>query len=180
MVVETSCGVASLDSPSRQLQLSVIEAKSAVGRPWERAFLGFTFNRRLRRKVSPKALDAMKECIREKTPGTLGRRVQVVVNDLRTFLLGWKAYFGFAEVRSLFKEIDSWIRCRLRCYLWKQWGRRGYRELRCRGGSRVPAWNTAKSAHDPWRLSRSPAPAIALPVKYFVVPGLPRLFVKPA
>jgi hypothetical protein len=128
---------------SSRLQLSVNEAKSAVGRPWERTFLGFTFNRRLRRRVSPKAFDALKECIREKRSRTLGRRLQVVVDDLRTYLLGWKAYFGFAEVRSLFKELDSWIRRRLRCYLWKQWGRRGYRELRRRGVSRELAWNTA-------------------------------------
>ena len=76
------------------------------------------------------------------------------------------------------KEMDSWIRRRLRCYLWKQWGRRGYRELRKRGISRNLAWNTAKSAHGPWRLSRSPALSIALPGRYFDSLGLPRLHVK--
>jgi RNA-directed DNA polymerase len=164
---------------SSRLQLKVNEAKSAVGRPWERTFLGFTFNRRLRRKVSPKALKAMKECIREKTSRTLGRRIEAVIDDLRQYLIGWKAYFSYAEVRSLFKELDSWIRRRLRCYHWKQWGRKGYRELRRRGVSRQLAWNTAKSAHGPWRLSRSPALAIALPGKYFAALGLPQLFVKP-
>jgi RNA-directed DNA polymerase len=70
------------------------------------------------------------------------------------------------------------IRRKLRCYLWKQWGRRGYRELRRRGVSRDLAWNTAKSAHGPWRLSHSPALAIALPGKYFDASGLPRLYVR--
>jgi len=164
---------------SSRLQLKVNEAKSAVGRPWERTFLGFTFDRRLRRKVSLKALKAMKERVREKTWRTLGRRLQVTIDDLRRYLVGWKAYFSFAEVRSVLKELDSWIRRRLRCYLWKQWGRRGYRELRLRGVSRELAWNTSKSAHGPWRLSRSPALAIALPGKYFAVLGLPQLFAKP-
>ena len=121
----------------------------------------------------------MKERVREKTWRTLGRRLQVTIDDLRRYLVGWKAYFNFAEVRSVLKELDSWIRRRLRCYLWKQWGRRGYRELRLRGVSRERAWNTSKSAHGPWRLSRSPALAIALPGKYFAALGLPQLFAKP-
>jgi RNA-directed DNA polymerase len=65
---------------------------------------------------------------------------------------------------------------RLRCYLWKQWGGRGYRELRRRGISIDLAWNTSKSAHGPWRLSRSPALSVALPRSYFDALGLPRLF----
>lgn len=85
---------------------------------------------------------------------------------------------GFVELRSVFKELDSWIHRKLRCYLWKQWGRSGYRALRNRGISSVLAWNTAKSAHGPWRLSRSPALAIALPGRYFDTLGLPRLYVK--
>ncbi len=92
--------------------------------------------------------------------------------------MGWKAYFGFSEVKSIFKELDSWIKRRLCCYLWKQWGRRGYRELCKRGVSRDLAWNTAKSAHGPWRLSRSPGLAFALPAKYFASPGVPGLFIK--
>ena len=61
------------------------------------------------------------------------------------------------EARSILKFLDSWIHRRLRSILWKQWGRRGYRELRKRGVSVRLAWNTSKSAHGPWRISRSPA-----------------------
>jgi hypothetical protein len=67
-------------------------------------------------------------------------------------MLGWQGYFNFTQVRYILKELDSWVKRRLRCYLWKQWGRRGYRELRKLGVSRDLAWNTAKSAHGPWRL----------------------------
>lgn len=93
-------------------------------------------------------------------------------------MIGWYGYFKIIEVRSILKELDSWVKRRLRCYLWKQWGRRGYKELSKRGVSRNLAWNTTKSAHGPWRLSRSPALAFALPAGYFSKLGLPRLNVK--
>jgi RNA-directed DNA polymerase len=121
----------------------------------------------------------MKERVREVTSRTRGRRIEVIVRELRQYLLGWKGYYGFSQVRSCLKELDSWIRRRLLCYLWKQWDRSGYRVLRQRGVSRDLAWNTAKSAHGPWRLSRSPALAFALPTRYFTSLGLPRLFEKP-
>ena len=165
---------------NRHLKLTVNEAKSAVGRPWERQFLGFTFSKRLNRKISSKSIKRFKDRIREITCRVRGRRVEVIVKELRRFMLGWQAYFDITEVRSILKELDSWMRRRLRCYLWKQWGRRGYRELLKRGVSRDLAWNTAKSAHGPWRLSRSPGLAFALPAKYFASLGLPRLFIKPA
>jgi hypothetical protein len=90
-------------------------------------------------------------------------------------LLGWRSYYGFSEVPTPLQELEKWIRRRLRCYLWKQWGRRGYRELKRRGVSVDLAWNTAKSVHGPWRLSQSPALTIALSARYFRKLGLPRL-----
>ena len=64
---------------------------------------------------------------------------------------------------------------KLRCYLWKQWGPSGYRQLRKRGVSVREAWNTSKSAHGPWRLSKTPALALALPLRFFTNMGLPSL-----
>ena len=140
--------------------------------------MGFTFTGRRpnRRKVSDKAILRFKEEIRQRTGRTRGITLQRVIDELRSYLLGWQAYFGFSEAKSLFKELDSWIHRRLRCYLWKQWGRRRYRELRGHGVSRDLAWNTVKSAHGPWRLSRSPALAFALPSRYFSQLGLPLLY----
>jgi RNA-directed DNA polymerase len=161
----------------RRLKLKVNQAKSAVDRPSNRKFLGFTFTRGRvpRRKVSGKAVLAFKAKVRELTCRTRGRTLSQIVAELRRYILGWRGYFGFAEVTSLLLDLDKWIRRRLRSYHWKQWGRRGYRELRKRGISRDLAWNTAKSAHGPWRLSRSPALAIALPARYFAALGLPNL-----
>lgn len=163
---------------SRHLKLSINQAKSAVDRPWERQFLGFTFSRRLNRSISIKSIKRFKNRVREITCRTRGKRIEGIMKELRRFILGWQAYFNFTEVRSILKELDSWVKRRLRCYLWKQWGRRGYRELLRLGVSRNLAWNTAKSAHGPWRLSRSPGLAFALTAKYFANLGLPRLFVK--
>jgi len=161
----------------RRLKLKVNEAKSAVDWPSNRKFLGFTFTRGrvARRKVSEKALLAFKAKVREVTSRTRGRTMRQIMKELRTYIRGWRGYYGFAEVTSPLRDLDKWIRRRLRCYHWKQWGRKGYRELRKRGISRDLAWNTAKSAHGPWRLSASPALAIALPARYFVALGLPSL-----
>ncbi|MBP1758923.1 MAG: ltrA [Firmicutes bacterium] len=164
---------------SNRLKLKVNEAKSAVARPWQRKFLGFGFSRfDYRRRISLEAIKRFKERVREISSRTRGRNIAGIAAELGRYLRGWKAYFGFAEALSPLKELDSWIRRRLRCYLWKQWGRRGYRELRNRGVSRDLAWNTAKSAHGPWRLSRSPGLAFALPASYFVSLGVPTLYVK--
>ena len=161
----------------KRLKLKVNELKSAVDRPWRRRILGFTFtsNRGYRLSVSAKAIDALKQTVRDLTQRTRGRTLKQIIDELRITLLGWKAYFARAEVISPLRELDKWIARRLRCYQWKQWGSRGYRALRALGVSRELAWNTAKSAHGAWRLSRSPALSYAMPSAYFARLGLPTL-----
>lgn len=164
---------------SIRMKLKVNESKSGVDLPWRCQFLGFSFTSKQKRRISEKAIKRLKAKVRETTYRTRGIRIEKIVEELRRFLLGWQAYFNFTETRSILRELDSWIKRRLRCYLWKQWGRRGYRELIKRGVSRDLAWNTAKSAHGPWRLSRSPGLAFALPARYFAELGLPRLHETP-
>jgi RNA-directed DNA polymerase len=158
------------------LRLTVNARKSAVDRPWNRTFLGFTLSRRDKQlKVADKAIGKLTERVRELSRRTRGHRLESIVAELRETLLGWKAYFGIAEVLSPLREIDKWIRRRLRCYAWKQWGSRGYRELRRRGVSVREAWNVSKSAHGPWRISKTPALSLALPANLFRRMGLPEL-----
>ena len=161
----------------KRLRLKVNAAKSAVDRPWNRRFLGFTFTCRRdnRLKVNDKALRSFKTKTREITRRTRGCTLTRTIEELRAYILGWKAYFGLAEVLSPLKDLDKWVRRRLRSYVWKQWGRAGYRKLRKRGVGRELAWNTCKSAHGPWRLSQSPALVIALPGRYLRSLGLPSL-----
>ena len=116
---------------SESLRLTVNPWKSAVDRPMNRKFLGFTVSRTgSKLKVADKAIEKLKDRVRELTRRTRGTSIGAVVAELRVTLLGWKAYFGITEVLSPLRDIDKWIRRKLRCYLWKQWGPSGYRELR--------------------------------------------------
>ncbi|WP_250654866.1 group II intron reverse transcriptase/maturase [Alkalimarinus coralli] len=160
---------------SNRLKLKVNSEKSAVDRPWNRSFLGLTFSRRRKRKVSDESIQRFKYRVRQITKRTRGRSIEAIYKELSAYMRGWKAYFGIAEVKSPLLDLAKWVRRKLRCYLWKQWGRSGYRQLRKRGIDRWLAWNTAKSAHGPWRLSGSPALRYALPTKYFVAVGIPEL-----
>jgi RNA-directed DNA polymerase len=161
---------------SDSLRLTVNPLKSAVDRPWKRKFLGFTVSRNDKRlKVADQALDQLKDRVRELTRRTRDHRLDVIAAELRASLLGRKAYFGIAEVLSPLRDIDQWLRRKLRCYLWKPWGPAGYRELRKRGVTVREAWYTSKSAHGPWRLSKTPALALALPLRFFETLGVPSL-----
>ena len=111
--------------------------------------------------------------------GSLSPRMSVeqIIEEVARYLQGWRQYYNYAYNKQMFRELTGWIKRRLRCYMWKQWGRAAYRELRKRGVSRDLAWNTCKSHHGPWRLSRSPALAYALTTRYFIERGLPLLHV---
>jgi hypothetical protein len=86
--------------------------------------------------VAPKAIEKLKATIRALTRRTRGHRLIDIVQELKTALTGWKAYFGITEVLSPLREIDKWVRRRLRCYAWKQWGSAGYRDTSESVGSR--------------------------------------------
>jgi hypothetical protein len=92
------------------------------------------------------------------------RRGASSVEELSRYLIGWRGYFGFCETPSVLRALDQWIRRRLRSIVWKQWkrGRTRFAELRRRGVAYDLAAQTAGSAHGPWRISNSPALAIAL------------------
>lgn len=135
----------------------------ALDRPWQRTFLGFTLSRRDKKlKVADKAIDKLKGRVRQLSQRTKGHKVERIVEELRTSLLGWRAYFGITEVRSPLADLDKWIRRRLRCYQWKQWGSRGYIGNCASMASRcaklgIPARaHTARGASRKPRRSRSP------------------------
>jgi RNA-directed DNA polymerase len=167
---------------TRQLKLKVNEQKSAVARPWARKFLGFSFTwqREPKRRIAPKAIARFKQRVRELTRRTRGVSVEKMVEQVGRYLTGWRGYFGFCQTPSVLQRLDRWLRRRLRSVVWKQWKRNPVRfaELRKRGVSKDLAAQTAGSTHGPWRLSNSPALAMALPNAYFASLGLPSLVVK--
>ena len=167
-----------------KLKLKVNRAKSAVARPWERKFLGFSFSRdrQPKRRIAPKAAERFKQRVRELTSRTRGIGIRRMAKELSEYLRGWLGYFGLCQTPSVLEDFDKWIRRRLRSMIWKQWKRywTRYRQLRKRGVERHLAINTAKSNHGPWRLAKSPALAIALSNAYFDSLGIPRLTVSKA
>src|SRR6266568_2667115 len=165
---------------SERAGLRVME--SAVARPGQRKFLGFSFTgeREPRRRIAPKAIARFKERIRERTRRTRGISLAQMVNEITTYLRGWLGYFGDCQTPSVLQSLESWLRRRLRSVVWKQWkrGRTRFRELRKRGISKDLAATTAGSPHGPWRIANSPALSIALPNAYFAGLGLPPMAVR--
>ena len=163
----------------RKLRLKVNESKSAVARPKDRKFLGFSFTwgETARRRIAPQAVLRFKERIRELTRRTRGISIEQMIGELRTYMVGWRGYYGFCETPSILRDLDGWTRRRLRSFLWKQWkrGRTRFKELRARDIGEALAAKTAGSAHGPWRLSGSRALAYALPNAFFHSLGLPSL-----
>src|SRR5690349_11525627 len=165
---------------TQKLRLKVNEAKSAVARPEERKFLGFSIaNDGSERRIAPTALAKFKAQIRDMTRRTRGISLPQMVNELAPYLLGWRGYFGFCQNPRVLTNLEAWIRRRLRLYLWRQWqnGPNRFQELRRRG---VPKFHAAVAAGSPigfWRMSGHPAVQQALRNPYFDGLGLPRLYV---
>jgi len=163
-----------------RLKLKVNETKSAVARPETRKFLGFSFTagREPKRRIAPKALDRLKDRIREFTRRTRGASLRQIVESLARYLKGWKAYFGYCQTPSVLDYLDRWIRRRLRAVVWKHWkrGRTQYVRLRERGVGHTTAAQTAGSSHGPWRISASPALTRAFRKTDFLSLGLPSLY----
>ncbi len=164
---------------TEKLKLRVNESKSAVAKPQERKFLGFSFTggKELKRKIAPKAIDRFQERIREITHKGRGNSMEQVMEELARYVTGWRGYFGFCETPSVLKHLDSWIRRRVRHAFWRQWktGRKRFAELVRRGVDREAAAKTAGSRLGPWRVSHSPTVDRALSNAYLASLGLPSL-----
>lgn len=159
-----------------RLKLTVNRAKSAVDVPRRRKFLGFSFTggTQPKRRIAPQALARFKSRVRELTRRTRGASLARIVEEPSRYLIGWRGYFGLCETPSVLRGLDRWVRRRLRCIAWKQWrrGRTRFAELRRRGVGKDLAAKTAGSHHGPWRISNSPALAIALPNASLTALGL--------
>ena len=172
--------LAGLKALYERLHLKVNEAKTAVAPSSRRKFLGYAFwygsGGQAKCKVADKAKATFKQRIREMTRRSGGRSLPEIVERLRTYLPGWKAYFQLAQTPKVFRELDEWIRHRLRAVQLKHW-RRGttmYRELKAMGASETDARQVAANSRRWWRNSRFLLNR-AMPVAYFDRLGVPRL-----
>jgi len=142
-----------------RLRLKVNTEKSAVARPWDRSFLGFTVMKdaETRRRIGDKAVRRFKDRVRALTPRH-GRALERMIGELNPYLRGWVGYFGFTQWREL-ASLDGWIRRRLRCAVWVQWKTRVRRfaQLRRLGASERATGMAVFSPHGPWRVSTTRA-----------------------
>jgi len=165
---------------TQELKLKVNEAKSAVARPQERKFLGFSFTAgpEVKRIIASKALDRFKQRIREITIRAKGVSMETTMAELAPYMRGWRGYFGFCETPAVLIGLTRLVRLRLRAALWRQWKtpRRRRAALLELGVRERLASNTAGSGRGPWYLARAKALSVGLSNAYFKSLGLPSLF----
>lgn len=170
-----------MDSVSRfittQLRLKVNATKSAIARPEERKFLGFTFRTasdKVERMISAKSIGRVRQKIRGLTGRTRGKSFSDVIAELNSYLNGWAGYYRFTEVKRQLASLDAWLRRRLRAYLWKQWktSNRRYTELLRLGVHRRLAKAAAGSSKGCWAMSHVKALDVALNKTFFANAGL--------
>lgn len=164
----------------KRLRLRVNHAKSGVAEVWQRDFLGFGFlsgRNGVRRLISAKAKQGFRRKVRQLTKRHRGRSLARMITELSQYLRGWRSYFGFAQTPWDLRDLDGWIRRRLRSYHWKQWKhpRRRVAELRKRG---IALWDAVwfgRRAQGIWHAARTKLMNRALPTSYFDEQGLVRL-----
>jgi RNA-directed DNA polymerase len=161
----------------KKLRLEVNREKSAVGRPWERKYLGFCLtNARKNPKIRIhwKTIKRFKQRVREITARRRGRSLPQVIDELNQFMSGWWNFYGLTESFNRLRPLSHWIRRRLRALVWKHWKNRKTRvgELLKRGVSRNYAVTTGCARKGPWRMSKVKWVNIALPDDHFESLGL--------
>jgi group II intron reverse transcriptase/maturase len=158
------------------LKLTVNAAKSAVARPWERKFLGYsmTWHKAPRLRMAPTSRKRLEDKIREVLQGARGRKLTQAIAELNPILRGWAAYFKLTETKKALEEIDGWVRRKLRCILWRQWKRVYTRAMNLMkaGLTEERAWRSACNQRGSWWNSGASHMNQAFPKSYFDRLGL--------
>jgi len=161
-----------------KLRLTVNETKSAVAGVTGRKFLGYSFwyaKGEVKRKVAAKPLATFKQRVRQQTRRSGGRSMAQVIERLRPYLLGWKAYYGLAQTPGIWQKLDEWLRHRLRAIQLKHWkrGKTMYRELLKLGAAEDVARRVAANSRRWWHNSAGDINRV-LTIAYFDRLGVPR------
>jgi group II intron reverse transcriptase/maturase len=164
------------DYLEKKLKLQVNRDKSAVARPWQRKFLGYsvTWHRQVRLKIADSSLKRLKDRVREIVVGNASRNLAVTIAALNPILRGWISYFRWTEAKGVLEELDGWIRRKLRCLLWRQWKHLATRKkrLQARGLDEARAWKSAGNGRGPWWNAGASHMNAAYPKRFFDVLGL--------
>ena len=139
---------------SERLKLTVNQAKSEVNRPWKRTFLGYTmsWHPKARLKVGEKAVTKFKDTLRKICKYGRGWSMARTIKEANPKLRGWVNYFCLAGNTTIFQELDSWFKRKLRAILWRQWKRNKTRanNLIKLGFSSDAAWRFVRNQRGPW------------------------------
>ena len=152
------------------------EEKSRTDSPLRAKFLGFALYkvRKVGIRVHEKALQKLKEKLKELTRRNQGRKLSDVLGEVNRAMLGWLNYYALADMQKHIETLSQWLRRRIRMYIWKQWKRvrTRFRELQRRGITQEQAWQWANTRKGYWRIARSPILSRALPDKHLESLGL--------
>jgi RNA-directed DNA polymerase len=158
------------------LKLRINTEKSAVARPWERKFLGFsvTTHRESRLRIAPVSVQRLTQKVRNLMRTGRGRSLAHTIEELNPLLRGWITYFRLTESKGILEELDGWVRRRLRCLLWRQWkrGATKARKMRALGLGAERARLSAGNGQGPWWNAGASHMNQSLPAKYFTHKGL--------
>ncbi|WP_186669115.1 group II intron reverse transcriptase/maturase [Sporosarcina sp. BP05] len=162
-----------------KLRLKVNEKKSAVDRPWKRKFLGFSFtsNKEPKVRIAKESQQRMKKKIREITSRKMPYPMEYRIRKLNQYLIGWCGYFALADTKTIFAELDGWIRRRLRMCLWKNWKKpkTKVKNLIRLGIADWQAYQWGNTRKSYWRISKSPILHRTLGNSYWNSQGLKSL-----
>ena len=163
-----------------RLKLKVNEQKSAVDYPVRRKFLGFsffTYNSIVKLRIAPQTKEKFKDRIRKLTNRNWGTSMEERLEKLNEYLVGWSGYFGIAQTKSIFIQLDEWTRRRLRACLLKQWkrGKTKQTNLVKLGIQEKWAGRIAYSSKGYWHLANTPQINKALGLAYWREQGLVKL-----
>ncbi|AIM17331.1 DNA polymerase [Bacillus sp. X1(2014)] len=163
----------------KELKLKVNKEKSAVDRPWKRKFLGFsfTFNKTPKVRIANESVKRLKNKIREITSRSKPYPMEKRIEKLNKYLMGWCGYFALADTKSIFEDLDGWIRRRLRMCVWKNWktSKTRIRNLIKLGVPEWKAYEWGNSRKGYWRISKSPILHRTLGNSYWSNQGLKSL-----
>lgn len=139
---------------AERLKLKVNQGKSAVARPWQRKFLGYSmsWHRKPKLRIAASSLTKLTDKVKDLLRSGRGRSIATIIEELNPVLRGWAAYFKLTDGKRTLEETDGWMRHKLRCILWRQW-KRPYtraRNLMQRGLTQERAWRSATNGRGPW------------------------------
>lgn len=165
-----------------KLKLKVNTSKSAVDRPWKRKFLGFsfTYHKEPKVRIAKASINRMKDKVRDITSRSKPYSMEKRIEKLNQYLTGWCGYFALADTPSVFKDLESWIRRRLRMCMWKDW-KKPSTKVRKLIGMSIPKgkaceWGNSRKSY--WRISKSPVLHRAFGNSYWSSQGLKSLIAR--